>query len=416
MNRRDKAARTPTACGEHCAFKENFGKIIARDIVIAGFNGILIIGVGLIGGSLAGALKTRDAGLKVVGVDADPFTVKTALDLGIIDEGKVCGGPVQGAVGETDESVSLESILSGEEIDLVILATPVNTYPEWFRFLARSDYAGVVTDVGSTKQAVVAYAREALPRIGCFVPGHPMAGSEAGGISAANAELFDGAYWILTPCDRTDAHVFRRLHTLLTAIGARVISVDPAEHDRVIAIVSHVPHIAAASLVALAGHHAGKDGDLLRFAAGGFKDTTRVAAGNPDLWTGILLDNADIVADALREFTQILSSAEDMLRSKNREGLYETLKAAAAARKALPAKWIPESSQLIEVRIPMGNRPGIVAEITAVAGRAGCNIQAIEIDHQTEERAVLTLTLTDEGHIDDFITTLQTAGFKPYRG
>jgi prephenate dehydrogenase len=154
---------------------------------------------------------------------------------------------------------------------------------------------------------------------------------------------------------------------------------------------------------------------MLRLAAGGFKDTTRVAAGSPDLWTGILLDNADIIADELSEYTHILSSIESLIRTHDEKGLYKILADAADTRRALPAKWAPDSAKLIELRIPMDNRPGIIAEITAAAGRTGCNIQAIEIDHQTEERAVLELILTDEGDIDGFIATLEELKFKPYR-
>jgi prephenate dehydrogenase len=370
--------------------------------LIEGFSNILIIGLGLIGGSLAESLRaSENIPVKIFGVDLNAESVSTALDLGIIDDGVVFESVIE--------------LLSDDTLDLVVLATPVDSYPQWFDILEKSGYAGVVTDVGSTKVPVIKYAQTHLKNIKYFIPGHPMAGSEAGGISAARADLFDGAYWILTPDEETDIHVYRRLHTLLASLGARVISTTPAEHDRVIAIVSHVPHIAASSLVSLVGNHAGENGDMLRLAAGGFKDTTRVAAGSPDLWTGILLDNADIIADELCEYTHILSSIESLIRTRDEKGLHKILADAADARRALPAKWAPDSAKLIELRIPMDNRPGIIAEITAAAGRTGCNIQAIEIDHQTEERAVLELILTDEGDIDGFIATLEELKFKPYR-
>jgi prephenate dehydrogenase len=367
----------------------------------------MIIGMGLVGGSLAGALKAADAKKVIFGVDVDAKSVSEARRLGIIDAG-VSFPP------EFSQEAAMSALITEQDPDIIVLSVPIGSFETWFRSIAAADYTGVVTDVGSTKEPVINSAEALLPRLSHFVPGHPMAGSEAGGIHAARADLFEGAYWVLTPLESTDIHVFRRLHTLLTSIGARVISVDAAEHDRAVAVVSHVPHITASSLVTLAERYAGDNGDLLRLAAGGFKDTTRVAAGSPQLWTDIVLNNAGIIAEELDDLTKILASAADMIRSKDEAGVFKLLKAAADVRRSLPAKWVPESAKLTEVRIPMDNRPGIIADITAAAGRTGCNIQAIEIDHQTEDRAILQLTLTDEGQLDAFLSALRDANFKPF--
>lgn len=368
------------------------------------FKKILIVGLGLIGGSIALALKKANPDITIFCVDTDTNTIETAREKRIIDSGFV--------VDDNDYS-KVKDVLSTSEIDLIVLSIPVEAYPSWFKLIEESSYDGLITDVGSTKEAGIEYANKILTNSEDFIPGHPMAGSESFGIDAARDDLFEGAYWILTPSDTTDNQSLGKLHGLLTSIGARVISVDPKEHDRVVAIVSHVPHIAASALVTLAKEHAGKEGELLRLAASGFKDTTRVAAGNPKLWTGILLDNSEIIADALSELSEIILDTEKALRNKDRDAINEMLSKAAATRSKLPAKWVPESTRLIEVRIPMGNRPGIIAEITAIAGQTGCNIQAIEIDHQTEERAILQLTLTDEGNMEKFTTKLIDAKFKP---
>ena len=363
---------------------------------------VLLIGLGLIGGSLALALKKADPSITIVGADIDSNTIKSAIAKKIIDE--------------SVENSNLASVInnSSAEIDLIVLCIPVEAYPSYFEMIEACKYKGIITDVGSTKAAGIKYANQTLTKKAKFIPGHPMAGSESFGIDAAREDLFQGAYWILTPADDTDNNSLGELHGLLTAIGARVISVDPKEHDRVVAIVSHVPHIAASALVTLAKDHSGKDGELLRLAASGFKDTTRVAAGNPELWTGILMDNSEIIADALSELSEIISNTEKALREKDRDKISDMLNGAAETRRMLPAKWVPESAELIEVRIPMGNRPGIIAEITAIAGKTACNIQAIEIDHQTEARAVLQLTLTNEGNIESFTDKLSEAGFNPH--
>jgi prephenate dehydrogenase len=367
----------------------------------ARFDNVMIIGLGLIGGSFAGALKAEDSQVRIFGLDINADAAARAMELGLADE----------TPGRA-ESIHL---LAGGEIDLVVLAAPVDAYGDWFDFLDESGYEGVVTDTGSTKEPAIRLANEHLKKPERFVPGHPMAGSEQEGIDGARADLFKNAYWILTPGERTDIYAFRRLHELLTQIGARVLSIDPAEHDRAVAIISHVPHVAAAALVLLAGGHAGENGDLLRLAAGGFKDTTRIASGSSELWTGILLNNAEVVTDELSELSGIISNFEALIRAGDAEGLRAVLHSASGIRNSLPSKWVKTSSKLTEVRIPMDDRKGIIAEITTAAGHAECNIEAIDIDHQTEDRAILELILTDEGDIEGFINTLKQSNFKPRR-
>jgi prephenate dehydrogenase len=368
----------------------------------AKFENILVVGLGLIGGSFAGALKSRSESTRVFGYDSSAESAEKAAELGLIDCAVNSGGDIM-------------QLLRDSDIDLVFLAVPVDAFEEWFRIIADSAYKGIVTDAGSTKDAAIKLANKTLPHPERYVPGHPMAGSEESGLSGARADLFSGAYWILTPDAKTDINAFRRMHELLTSIGARVISVNPEDHDRAVAIVSHVPHIAAAALVTLAGNNAGEGGELLRLAAGGFKDTTRIASGSPELWAGILTGNAGIVADELNELKNILSQFEALIRANDADGIRKLLGAAAAVRDALPSKWVPQTGRLTSVRIPMDDRKGIIAKITTAAGRAECNIEAIDIDHQTEDRAILELILTDEGDIDGFIKTLKQEGFKPSR-
>ncbi|MDR2162789.1 MAG: prephenate dehydrogenase/arogenate dehydrogenase family protein [Clostridiales Family XIII bacterium] len=366
------------------------------------FENILVVGLGLIGGSLAAALKDLGGGAPFIyGCDAEGGARDAAVELGYADAAI--------APGEA------EALFAEGDIDLVVLAIPARFMREWFSLIADSGYCGVVTDVCSTKQGAVNLARSLLRYPGRFVPGHPMAGSEQSGIEAARPDLFSGAYWILTPIGDTDAEAYGGVHALLASVGARVISADPAEHDRMVAVVSHVPHVAAAALVTLAGDHAGKNGDLLRLAAGGFKDTTRVASGSADLWTGIIMDNSDVIAEELEEYGLIVAEFGRLVREGDAGALRDLLAGAAMVRDSLPAKWAPKPEALTVVRVPMDDRRGIVAQITAAAGRAGCNIEAIDIDHITEKRAELELVLTGEGDADGFIRELEASGFRPRR-
>jgi prephenate dehydrogenase len=268
-----------------------------------------------------------------------------------------------------------------------------------------------VTDVASTKAAVVAAARELLPRPARFVGGHPMAGSERSGVAAADPDLFRGAYYVLTPADDTDADAYRRLHQLATSIGARVIALDPDAHDEAVAAISHVPHVTASALANLAEARAHGGPDVLRLAAGGFKDMTRIAAGSPDLWTGICLDNRDAVVRGLAELGAQLDGFARLLQADDREGARAWLARAADVRRGLPARWVPASERLRELTVAMTDRPGAVSAITQSAARAGCNIEDIGIDHVTEDTAVLHLVLTDEGDLEALVADLTGAGF-----
>ena len=362
------------------------------------FRRIAVVGFGLVGASFAAAVRAAYPDTRVLAVDIDERTLAEAVERGWATDGALPDDP------------AFERFV-GDGCDLVVLATPVGAAERYFEDLARWDYRGIVTDTASTKARITALAERVLPHPENFVPGHPMAGSEVNGIEGARPDLFKGAHWILCPDADTPAEHFPRLHELVTSIGARVIALPREDHDEAVAGVSHVPHIMASSLVQLASRHADDQQALMRLAAGGFKDSTRIAAGSPELWCGIAFDNKDALSDGLDEIQGIIGAFADALASDDRASLTTLLADAAAARRALPAAWVPSTERLLEVRIPMEDRPGVVAEVTTVTSSVGCNIQSIEIDHVTEDSAVLSLVLTDEGDIGQLSAQLINAGF-----
>lgn len=361
----------------------------------APFARVAIVGVGLVGGSLAAALKSLPEPPDVVGVDSDDSALESARLMGIVDE--------TASLGEARRALA--------SADLVVLATPVTDAIEWLGVLGEMGYAGVVTDVASTKAAIMAGARRLLGDGATFIGGHPMAGSERSGVAAADPELFRGAYYVLTPAAETNADAYSRLHQLVNSIGARVISLDATAHDEAVAAISHVPHVAASALTNLAAERAAGGSDVLRLAAGGFKDMTRIAAGSPDLWTGICLDNRDAVVRGLDEFGAQLAEFATLVRAGAPEGVRAWLARAADVRRGLPAQWVPASERLRELTVSMSDRPGAVSAITQAAARAGCNIEDIGIDHLTEDSAVLHLLLTDEGDAHALVADLRGEGF-----
>ncbi len=363
----------------------------------APFTRIAIAGLGLIGASLAAALRQAYPGIRLFGADIDERTCEIAVAKGWVD-----------GAAAPDAPAFRDFVL---QADLAVVATPVDASESILRLLAEWGFEGVITDTASTKAHLAQVASEILPHPHNYVPGHPMAGSEVNGIEGARPDLFKGAYWILCPDASTPPEHFTRLHELVTGMGARVIALKREDHDQSVAIVSHVPHFMASSLMQLASRHADKDRSLMRLAAGGFKDSTRIAAGSPELWCGIAFDNAPAIQAGLEEMRQIIGTFSDALATGDRVGLTRLLAQAAEARRALPAAWVPSTEDLLEVRIPMEDRRGVVAEVTTIASSAGCNIQSIEIDHITEDSAVLSLILTDEGDVGKLSTSLIKAGF-----
>lgn len=361
------------------------------------FNNVVVIGLGLVGASLAAALKKNYPSIDIFGVDIDSRACVVAAERGWVDV----------ATKPSDEAFAT---YLADKADLVVIATPIAAVDTYIDLLANIGYTGLVTDTVSTKAHIIDVAAEKLGAAN-YIPGHPMAGSEVNGIDGACSDLFEGANWILCPDDATVPEQFQRIHELITGLQARVVTLPREEHDRAVAIVSHVPHMVASSLVRLAVNHTDENQALMRLAAGGFKDTTRVAAGSPKLWCGIAFDNKEALSTGLSEMIDIIDSFREALDAGDREAFTALLSASAEARRALPAAWIPASEKLLEVRVPMVNRKGVVAEVANIASSVGCNIQSIDIDHISEGNAVLSLILTDEGDIGQLSFQLINAGY-----
>lgn len=252
------------------------------------FRKIAIVGVGLIGGSVALALRAAQPDVRLIGVDRDSANLDAAIRRGVVDE--------EAEIAEIGDA------------ELVLLAVPVRQLPVLMPQLGRHLGADtIITDASSTKQSVIAVARLGLGnRIGQFVPGHPIAGREHSGVAAAASELFDGKNVVLTPLAENSAAVVERVRNLWRACGANVLEMSAAEHDAVFAAVSHLPHLLAFALVdELAGRPNAKS--LFSFAASGFRDFTRIASSSPEMWRDIALDNR---AALVSEFDRFLSHAQ----------------------------------------------------------------------------------------------------------
>jgi prephenate dehydrogenase len=280
---------------------------------------LAVIGVGLIGGSFALALKQAKAVSHVVGVGRNAANLKLARERGIID------------------SIAPDPGAAARDADLVLVATPVAQFPTVFAALAETK--ALITDGGSTKRDVIAAARKALgKKIGQFVPAHPIAGAERSGAAAASAELYRGKRVVITPLPQNRRPALEQVESAWKACGAKVSRMDPEEHDAVLATVSHLPHVLAYALV----HGVAKRNNseqLFSFAAGGFRDFTRIASSHPEMWRDICLANRDRVLQELKSYANELGTIRKLIQKGDAAALEKLFAAARDARN----KWIQSS-------------------------------------------------------------------------
>jgi len=352
-----------------------------------------VIGTGLIGGSIGMALRRQ--GWWVTGSDTDPSRAGRALELGAIDEVGMDGGAEATFIAVPARAVAgvATAVLSLQDEPQV-------------RTRQGRPRLQVVTDVASTKAGVVGAVRH--PR---FVGGHPMAGSEQEGVDGADPDLFLGATWALTPDEHTSGDAYSMVQALVRSLGANPVPVEPRHHDELVALVSHVPHLTAATLMNLAADAAADDATLLRLAAGGFRDMTRVAAGHPGIWPDVVGENRDAILSTLDHLLAGLAKLRAVVDAGDRGGLLELLRRAREARVNLPSG-APELDKASEVRVPVPDRPGVIAEVSTLLGGLGVNIFDVEITHSTEgDRGVLVLVI-DASAEEVVRTALASRGYR----
>ena len=340
-----------------------------------------VFGLGLIGGSLALALA--DAGYDVGGHDSDKSKIDVALER---------------------EIISCPGLYSDAEVTFV--ATPVGILAEAVtESLALT--TGVVTDVGSVKTAISSLVTD--PR---FVPGHPMAGSELDGLDGADASMFAGAVWVLTPAAHSSDAAFAVVAGLVAKFGAEIVAMDAEQHDDLVAVVSHVPHLAAATLMRIADNRSEEHMALLRLAAGGFRDMTRIASGRPGIWLDICEQNKTSIVRGLDALILGLTDMRDVVAGSDRDGLLSRLEQARRARMNLPTG-AGAVEDLAEVRIPIPDRPGAAADVFTLSGELGVNIYDFEVVHSAEGDRGIMVTVVRAEHAEVFRGGLLARGFRP---
>jgi prephenate dehydrogenase len=350
---------------------------------------LTVVGTGLIGASLG--LAARAKGSSVAGWDPDPDALAAATR--------------RGAVEPAD---SLEQALAGAE--LVVVAAPVGALPgEVATVLARSGEETTVTDVGSTKARVIAAAGAS----GRFVGGHPLAGSEARGADNASAGLFEGATWFLTPTAHTEAARHRQVHGFVADLGAFPVAIDPAGHDLLVAMTSHLPHVLANLVVNRAGESRIGGHDPLASAGGSLRDMTRIAGANPRMWTDVLLDNAEAVSGELALLRSRLLEVETALAQRDSVFLARFIGEAARNRRRMLEQSFPDAGELHRISVHVADEPGVFAEITQALGAERINIEDFGLEHISPERGgTLSLLITGAAPAQRAAELLRRAGYR----
>ena len=356
---------------------------------------VAVIGTGLMGTSVA--LAAARAGARVTGWDVDPARTSRA-----------------GALGAFTGVATLEEAV--RDADLVVVCTPIPTVPASVVAALGATTHAIVTEVGSimgsTAREVAARAgAEDLPR---FVPGHPMGGSERSGPEHASPSVLDGIVWVLSPTEASDPAAVGALESWIAGLGARPVRMPADRHDRLVAFVSHLPQVASTALMSLAATEEADEPEILLLAAGGFRDLTRLAASDAGLWSSILLANREQIAQAIDLYVERLRALREDVIADRGEAVRTTFAQAKEARLRLAAKpQVRAGVAVLQVMVP--DRPGALAELTAILAEGRVNIEDLQIVHSPEGgRGTVHLTVAAAA-ADEAAGVLAGAGLDPLR-
>ena len=357
---------------------------------------VTIIGLGLIGGSLAKALKEKAKINRLYGIDSNKETLKKAIEEKVI---------TKGFVNVSDEI---------KDSDIVFICTPISDILKWVeKLLPVINKSCVITDVGSIKSELIAEI-EKLPNSFEFIGGHPMTGSEKSGYSQSRGHLFENAYYVITPCSKSSRYGIQLLKDIIKSIGSIPLELKPNLHDTITATISHIPHIISAALVNLVHETDTSDKHMKRLAAGGFKGLTRISSSNPYMWQDICLKNKQSIITILEKYINILNGCKDLINKETGEKILDFFSNAKTFRDSMSAKTpglIPETYELI---IDVIDKPGIIGEIATILGNENINIKNININNSRDyEGGVLTITLPDIESLEKARIILSKKGYSP---
>jgi prephenate dehydrogenase len=365
---------------------------------------IVIDGLGLIGGSIALAIRQQWPEHKIIGVDINHHSLTYAKERGIIDDGFT------------------QLQICAEKADIILLAAPVSIILEHMEQLAQMQLKPevIITDVGSTKKQIMAKASVFVNRGIHFIGGHPMAGSHKTTITASRADLFQSAYYFLISDTLTDQRAQKaadELQALLSGLNVKWQLVSALQHDQIVAQISHLPHIIASGLVNMSQNEFSGSTLSLKLAAGGFRSITRIASSDPDMWTDILLSNRQTLIDKIDTFSELLKHVKEALHSSDRPAIRNYFRRAKITRDSINAQASSHAPNFYDLFVNIPDRVGAVAEVTQVLAAAKINLINIHILEIREEiNGVLQLSFSNQNDLADAKCELIQHGLSVVRG
>jgi prephenate dehydrogenase len=360
---------------------------------------IAMLGIGLIGGSLALSLR-KDPDNRIIGFDVREDYIDKGLNNGLIH------------AGTTDLQTAVR------EADVIIVATPVEQIYALLQQLSclALKPGVIISDVGSTKSGIVEFAKRIFSENITFIGGHPMAGSHKSGVEAAIERLFENAYYVLTPSPATSLEKVSRLSALVSLTNAKVIVMDAHEHDRVVGAVSHFPHIIAALLVNLIDGYNEENEWHKRLAAGGFRDITRIASSNPRMWRDVLLNNRDYLLKMGDDWRRAMDQILEMVACGNGEEIEKFFRDARNFREGLPERQKGALPALYDLYIDIPDHPGEIGRITTLLGTKNINITNLQILETREDLlGVLRISFRNEIELEKGEELLRYFEYNLYR-
>ncbi len=330
---------------------------------------VFVIGLGLIGGSLALCIKKEHPESIIYGYDISQDNLKLAKMLGVIDE-----------IATTIE-------IGAQSADLIIISTPVKETEKIIDILSAMELKQnvVITDVGSTKSVITNKSQVLLNKGVTFIGGHPMAGSHKSGVSASKVILFENAFYLLTPHEQISDQKVQQLLKWLKGTNAKFLIISPEEHDLLAGTISHMPHIVAASLVHQADHISERHELVTRLAAGGFRDITRIASSSPSMWRDILIHNKNVLIELLNDWKQEMDKVLSFIENERAEELYDYFLRAKNVRDGLPQYQKGAIPAFYDLYVDVPDYPGIISEITGYLAKEKISITNIRIMETREE-------------------------------
>lgn len=329
---------------------------------------VSIIGLGLIGGSLAKALKRVHPEIVITGMDLNHAYLELALFEKTIDHA----------------AYTLEQAIEGANV--IFLCTPVKSILECIGIISSSAAKGtIVSDTGSTKLEIMEKANSSFPSDVYFIGGHPMTGAERSGFKSSMPHLFENAYYVLTPALSTPLAILEKLLTLVTSTGAIPIVMEADTHDYVVGAISHLPHVVASSLVNTVSRIYDPEQFRLKLAAGGFKDITRIASSNPAVWRDISLSNKKHLLFLVKSMLHELNSFNNLLEQDVKESIESFFKSAKEYRDNLTPSSVMSVTAYRELSVDIEDKPGVIGRVTSLLGENGINIKNLRIIHNRED-------------------------------